>query len=408
MKIINVKTWVVGMPLKFKGLRFSGTYGKPKKDFEKNADEISFKHHRVIVMVETDEGMTGAGEAPGIPGNVFETELVINTQIAPKIMNMDPFDIEPLISKIRAVTPYAPHSHINPALSGVEIALWDIIGKILKVPVYKLLGGAVRKEIPMANYIYMYSINNVKRMAEEAGRHYAAGYRNFKVKIGRDPKEDVQIVKAVREAIGPKSNLRVDPNQAWSSSYAVKMIKKLERFNLEFIEQPVPRWDTEGIKEVKSKVEVPICACELAWDHKDIFEIIRNRIADIINLDVHRCGGILECKKLAHAAEVAGFPCGLHTGGSLGPSTAAGLHIAASTSNIPLALDQIYDWFADDVIVKPFKMSALMKVPDGAGLGIELDLQKLEKYTVKKIKEGWVERESVPIEIPFPPPRFWI
>ncbi|MFC1461797.1 mandelate racemase/muconate lactonizing enzyme family protein, partial [Verrucomicrobiota bacterium] len=226
-------------------------------------------------------------------------------------------------------------------------------------------------------------------------------------KIGRDPEEDMEIVRAVREAVGPKANIRIDPNQAWSSSYAVRMIRKLEEYRLEFVEQPVPRWDVEGLCAVRGKVDTPICACELAWDHKDIFEIIRNRAADIINVDIHRAGGILECKKQIHAAQIAGLPCGLHTSGSFGPGTAAALHLAASSVNMPLAIELIYDWFADDIITSPFQMTPTMKVPESPGLGVELDEEKLKRYMEKEITEGWTTR-STPVEIPIPPPRFWL
>ncbi|MDD5728992.1 MAG: mandelate racemase/muconate lactonizing enzyme family protein [Victivallales bacterium] len=366
-----------------------------------------FKHHRVIVKVETDEGISGAGEAPGLPGSVFETNLTIHKQIIPQTIGMDPFDLEGLLCRIRAVTPYAPHSHVNPALSAVEMALWDIIGKVCGQPLYKLMGGKVRHEVPVANYIYMYAVDNVRQMAHEADEHFQAGFRSFKLKIGRDPEEALEIVRAVREAVGPESKIRLDPNQAWSASYAVRMIRKLEQFQLEFVEQPVPRWDVGGLSEVRRKVDTPVCACELAWDHKDIFEIIRNRAADIINVDIHRAGGLSECKKQIHAAQVAGLPCGLHTSGSLGPGTAAALHLTASSVNMPLAIELIYDWFADDVIKNPFQMTAAMQVPELPGLGVELDEEKLKNYEVKEIAAGWTVR-SVPVEIPSPPPRFWL
>ena len=160
------------------------------------------------------------------------------------------------------------------------------------------------------------------------------------------------------------------------------------------------------MKEVRGKVDVPICSCELAWDHKDVFEIIKHRIADIVNVDMHRAGGILECKKQLHAAQVAGLPCGLHTSGGFGPSTAAGLHIVASTPNMPLAIELIYDWFADDVITEPFVMTSSMNAPQTPGLGIDLDMGKLERYSVRDIEGGWT-KSSVPIDIPVPPPRFW-
>ena len=247
MKVTSARTWTIAMPFRFRGLRFSGTYGQPKPGHEHDADEVRSKHHRVIVMLETDEGITGAGEAPGLPGSVFETELTIKQQIIPKIIGMDPFDLEALLCRVRAVTPYAPHSHVNPALSGVEIALWDIIGKATDQPLYKLLGGLARERIPIANYIYMYAAENVQKMAAEAQAHHQAGFRSFKLKIGRDPHEDLEILRAVCEAVGPESSIRIDPNQAWSASRAVRMIRKLQQYDLEFVEQPVPRWDIAGL-----------------------------------------------------------------------------------------------------------------------------------------------------------------
>lgn len=335
-----------------------------------------------VVQVYTDEGITGVGETSHAAH--LDHVIAMLKRLKELAVGESPFNIEK-ISKSYLGSGGGAIWWLEAAvkaLAGVEIACWDIIGKSLGVPVYKLLGGRYREKVPITAFL---GIKPSKDVAKDATAAVQQGYKTLKLKVGRDRREDIEIVKAVRDVVGDDIELRVDPNQAWSPSTAVRQIRKLCRYDPEYVEQPVPRWDVEGLKRVRDAVDVPIAVCEGAFSIHRAMDLVRRNVADIISTDPTRMGGILECKKLCGLAEAADVPVVMHVSwGAI--TTSAWLQICVSTPNVMYANDLLPSngvgrANADEVTAKVFRHENGYLTPfEAAGLGLEVDEEKLLKY----------------------------
>jgi L-rhamnonate dehydratase len=330
--------------------------------------------NRLIVEITTDSGIKGLGET----FHMSFTEAVLKQNIKPLIIGEDPHDIEKINRKIEGMGFYHHQRAMTAALAAVNIALMDIIAKAAGQPLYKILGGKYRDPIAMIGYMF---IDQPEVMAQTAKGLIGEGFTTIKVKVGVDEQHDIESIAAVREAIGPAVQLRVDANQAWAIGTAKRQIQKLQKYDPQYVEQPTRLDDLIGMAELRRSVSVPIAACEAAYTTYDVMNIIRHGAADVINVDPHRAGGIWQAKKICAIAESACLPVNVHSGVELGISTAALLHIACSTPNILYAIDSHYHHQADDIITEPFRYEkGTIKVPEGPGLGVELDPAKVEKY----------------------------
>jgi glucarate dehydratase len=334
---------------------------------------------KVVIFVDTDEGVTGIGEARYMQ----TTKTIIEQIIKPKIVGLDPFDIESIGHKFWAKDPssmqYTAYTYLINAVGGIEIALWDIIGKVLKKPVFKLIGGRYRDRVPCRAWL---PTKEPKEQAKDAVNFVQRGWRALKIKIGTNPEKDVETVKTVREAVGDKIEIGVDVNGAWTPGIAKRTIKKMEKYDLSHVEQPVAAHDLNGMAHVRRCVNVPILACDPMLATKyDILEIVRKEAADMINVDPIRAGGLIECKKNCAIAEAAGISVCTHSTEELGIGTAALLHLVTSTSNFLTPNDSAYHHLADDIISNRFNYNeGCLNVPDRNGLGVDLDMEKLKKY----------------------------
>jgi L-alanine-DL-glutamate epimerase-like enolase superfamily enzyme len=286
------------------------------------------------------------------------------------LVGEDPFNIENIMRKL-----WGAGLIDHRVMSGVEMALWDVVGKACQKPLYKLLGGAITKKIPFAPWL---NRKEPKQMAREALDFVRRGFKTFYIKVGIDPDEDVEAVKTVREGIGEKYSIRVDANEAWTPGVAVKMIKRLERYNLEFVEDPTFGY---GMARVRRAVETPICSG--AETTHEIFRVVKEGWADVIgHIDPRMQGGILNSKKVCAICEMAGLPVVAHAGWELSIATNAVLHIAASTPNFIFPNQTYYMYLTDDICrggMLNFE-DGCMSVPETPGLGIELDQEKVNRY----------------------------
>lgn len=347
---------------------------------------------KVVIFVDTDEGVTGIGEARymGI------TKTIIEQKIKPKIVGLDPFDTESIGHKFWAKDPstlqHTAYTYLINAVGGVDIALWDIIGKVTEKPIYKLMGGRYRDKVPCRAWL---ATKKPEKQAEDAVKIVQKGWKALKIKIGINPERDVETVKAVREAVGDGIEIGVDANGAWTPGIAKRTIKKMEKYDLSHVEQPVAAHDLNGLAHVRKCVNVPILACDQMIATKyDILEIIRKEAADMINVDPIRAGGMLECKKNCAIAEAAGLSVCTHSTEELGIGTAGLLHLITSTSNFLTPNDSSYHNLADDIISKKFEYNeGYLDVPDGNGLGVSIDTEKLMKYNAL-YKSGKLKSEK--------------
>jgi L-alanine-DL-glutamate epimerase-like enolase superfamily enzyme len=288
-----------------------------------------------------------------------------------RLAGWDPFDVERLYLESRIDDVFL--------LSGVEMAFWDLMGKATRQPLYKLLGGAVRsKEVELAACM---GIQPHDRAGELARLYLEMGFSTLKTKAGRDAQEDLEMVRGVRDAVGDQLKLRIDANMGYNPQDAMDLAKDLEPYTLEYFEQPVPQYELAAAAEIRARTTTPVGLNESVTTLDVVLEIIGHGAADVLLPDTYQCGGILAVKKVAALAAAAGIPCVMHCAHDLGPKTAAMLHIVVSSPIFTLANDCTYYGLVDDITVTPFRVDrGRMRVPEGAGLGIDIDSAKLERF----------------------------
>jgi L-alanine-DL-glutamate epimerase-like enolase superfamily enzyme len=265
--------------------------------------------------------------------------------------------------------------------SGIELALWDICGKAVGRSVAELLGGVIRPRVEVAACM---GIQTYERAGEFARWYVEMGFGTLKTKAGAEMHEDLEMVRGIRDAVGDRLKLRIDPNRAYSPQQAADLCRHLEQYHLEYLEQPIPAEPLTDATWLRRQTRVPIALNESVTDPASVMDILRADAAAFILPDTHTAGGILPCVKIGHVCEAAGLPCIMHCGHDLGPKTAAMLHVAASSPAYSLANDTTYYGLEDDIITEPFQIQAgTIAVPTSPGLGIVVDPNKLQKYRVE-------------------------
>lgn len=341
---------------------------------------------RLIVQVHTEDGTIGIGETICLLEFV---EPVLARTIIPLSIGEDAFNIERIIKKIEGAGFYHHKRALVAALCGFEMALWDIVGKKANLPLYKLWGGAFRQTVPMIAYLQS---NNIEHLVAEAASYVERGFGTIKLKIGIDEESDIEVVKAVREAVGSKIKIRPDVNGAWTVGTAKKQLRRLEKYDIEYIEQPLPLEDLNGLALLRKMTCIPIAVDESAYTLQDVHAIIKHDAADVILLDAHEAGGLHQTRKAAALAEAAGIPVTLHSGGELGLSTSANLHLAMTIPNLILAVDSSYHNQTCDIVTQPFTYDrGTMRAPEGPGLGVVLDMERIEQFRSDVIPNPYLD-----------------
>jgi L-alanine-DL-glutamate epimerase-like enolase superfamily enzyme len=334
----------------------------------------------VLVEVETDEGVVGYGEAPctvtvGFYGETLEsTAASIKNYIAPRLEGEDPLNIRKLISLTSLV-----HGSAVLAKTAVDLALYDIAGKALEIPTSTLLGGAQRDVIKAASEI---PITTPDKMVDEARRLVEMGFKVIKIKAGRDVDDEIRGVKAVRDAIGYDFELRVDPNGGWSRHDSLRALRALMNCDLSYVEQPLPRWDLDGLAELRHATSVPIMADESVWNSHDVVKVAERGAADIINIKITKAGGLKNSLDIYTTAQAFGIPCVIGTELEACVGIAGKLHLAASLETLPFACEFTELAFQEMTIMQPLTlMHGELEVPKGAGLGVNPDKRVIEGHT---------------------------
>jgi L-alanine-DL-glutamate epimerase-like enolase superfamily enzyme len=209
------------------------------------------------------------------------------------------------------------------------------------------------------------------------------GFGTLKTKAGSNADEDFEMVRGVRDAVGDKLKLRIDPNRAYSPQQALALAKRLEPYKLEYFEQPIPAEPLADAAWLRGQTSVPIALNESVTNPASVMEILKADAAAFILPDTHTAGGILPCVTIGRICEAAGVPCIMHCGHDLGPKTAAMLHVAAACPAYSLANDTTYYGLEDDIITERFTIErGTMSVPTKPGLGIECDPERLARYQI--------------------------
>ncbi|SKC38651.1 mandelate racemase/muconate lactonizing enzyme family protein [Maledivibacter halophilus] len=323
----------------------------------------------IIIMVKTDDGKVGYGEAPPtavITGDTSGSIIgAIKENIEKAIVGEEIENLERIMYKLDKTV-----VRNTSAKAAVDMAVYDLFGKLYKAPIYKLLGG-YRDKIETDMTI---SVNEPKEMMEDALNFINQGFTALKMKIGTDSKQDIERVKAVRRAVGKDIKIRLDANQGWQPKEAVKIIRKIEDLGLdiELIEQPVKAWDIDGLKMVTDNVQTPIMADESIFTSYDAFKILSMRAADLINIKLMKCGGIHNALKIVAIAETCGVECMVGSMIESKLSVTAAAHLACAKKNIVrFDLDTAL-LLAQDPVIGGIKNEApALIIPDTPGLGVE-------------------------------------
>jgi muconate cycloisomerase len=339
----------------------------------------------LMVRVHTSQGVTGLGEVSCTPLWSGEDQVtaahLIEDFLAPAMAGEDPRDIGRLTTKIRRAVAANPFTK-----SALEMALWDILGKSVGLPVYRLLGGKVRETVPIKMSVSGAEPQQAAQLAEWA---LGKGLKALKVKVGIEPGADVARVKAVRAAIGPDIRLGVDANGGWTPRVAIATIRRLvQECGIYFAEQPVAPLDVHWMADVRRNVPVPVMADESCYTLQDAMALARAGAADIFSVYVGKGGGIGPAGKIAAVAEAAGLTCTVGSNLELGVASSAMAHLATATPGIgaeefpcdilgPLG-------YESDLLTEPIDVrDGAVRAPDKPGLGVELDEARLAHYRVR-------------------------
>ena len=340
----------------------------------------------LLVKVETDEGITGFGSCSG---NGAILEVMIERVFKPLLVGKDPLKVEELweTSYFRCVAKELGSRGLGVvALSGVDIALWDILGKAKGEPVFKLLGGAARDKVPVyATALYP---EEPAEVVKKALAFAQKGFRAAKIKVGFDLAQDIEIVRAVRTAVGNDFTLMTDANQRYTLGVALEAAAAFAECGAAFLEEPLFVEDIAGHASLKAQGKVPIALGENLHTRFAFENFIARGAVDILQPDVARAGGISEVAQIAALAARHGLSVSFHTWGDA-VALAASLHLAAALKNSSvMELDCTENPLRSALLREPLEArNGFMSAPQGAGLGIELDPRALKRFAFSGAEE---------------------
>ena len=339
-----------------------------------------------LVQVETDEGITGLGSCSG---NGELIEIIIAKVLKPLLTGMDPTQIEEIWDKA-----YVRGGHKEfgtrgvgvVALSGVDIALWDILGKVRGVPLYQLLGGKCRDKVPVyATALYP---EEPAKVAKRARAFAEQGFHGVKIKVGFDLDQDIQIVRAVREELGKDFVVMTDANQGYTVDVALKASEAFAACGAFWLEEPLFVEDIAGHAVLREKGKTPIAVGENLNTCYAFENFVVRGAVDFLQPDVARAGGITEIRKIAAMAAEHHVPLSFHTWGD-GVALAASVHLSAALKEcIVMELDYTYNPLRAELLREPLEVeNGFLIPPDKPGLGVELDSKAVEKFAFAGVEE---------------------
>lgn len=334
----------------------------------------------VIVRMEDDEGNVGWSETTTLHVIYgYDQQMLhhaVSEVLAPAVMGLDPRDMESIHEMMDLAIP-----ENLMAKNGIDLAAYDLVGRATGRSIAELLGGARTSRIPI---IQVVGLESPEVAAADATAFVAAGHQTIKVKIGLDPEADLARVRAVREAVGDDVHVRADGNQGYDRETARRVIDEMGSLRLELVEQPLPDWDFAGHAELAAAFDTPIALDESIHTIHDVHRVAELGAADIINIKVNRVGGIYKARSIVAACADAGIPCLLGSNIETSPGTAAWANFFAATDNMEFAVEVIGPaMYADDLVTEPLlPQNGFLHLPPGHGMGVEVNLEKLERYRV--------------------------
>jgi muconate cycloisomerase len=362
VKIVEVRTTVVSLP---RAETLTTSYGSGDKATT------------VVVELVTDAGLVGFGQTAVAPRSYGETAegiaVNIDTHLAPMVLGESPLDVERLNQKLQAALPHHWSSH-----AGVELALWDLKGKALGVPVYQLLGGKVRPGVDLMGFVHHAEPDQMAAEAREVLDVH--GYPVLKMKVGLEPQADVKRYRAVAEAVADRAVIQVDGNTGYLLAQAVPALSAMEEIGaLGAVEQPVSR--LTDMAELARRLVTPLMADEAIYAPEDAIEVVRSKAAGLALMKITKHGGLLNVQKIAAVFEAAGLSLSIAIYFDLIAAVAAHAAAAFPCVRWPSPFTNL----KDTLLTEPFEpQGLLLPVPEKPGFGVELDSDKLRKYQIAR------------------------
>lgn len=364
MKIERIEVFGVAVPL----------IGEYATSYQSESSQKS-----VVIRITDHEGRIGLGNVDPVAGysvdSVEDTLRALQLRFAPLVIGMDSSNIHLLLQKMETEVP----GYLD-AKAAIEMACVDLAARSLGLPVHTYLGGAVKDRLLFNAWI---GILPPDKAARETAEWQRRGFRSAKVKVGGGIEADRDRIMAIRQAVGPDFQLRIDANAGYDADTSIRLIRMLEPFNLQLFEQPVPADDLAGLQRVRRESGgLPIMADESVLDHASLIRLIRAEAADIVKVKVMKQGGLYKTRAMIATAEAAGLRCVLGHGFGLGINTMAEIMLAATSGNVIDGIECVGPLkTADDIVVAKLDLNAgSLPLPSGPGLGVMLDDDKLARY----------------------------
>ena len=387
MKITKITSHVLGYDL-------PETLGYSQQYYKKRTSHI--------VEVETDEGVTGWGECFG-PGNIaFANKGIVEKVIQPIVLGMQALDRDVIWHKVyNLMRDHGQKGMPLQALSGVDIALWDIAGKAANLPLYKMIGGAHRDKVEVYGYGMMLRPENINslisRFKEESAEIKEMGFKALKMKVGVGPKDDIKLIEAVREGIGDNFRFMVDANHGYTTHDALYVGRAMEEFSPYWFEEPVAPEDLDGYRELRAFLKVNISGGEAEFNRWGWRKLLESRGLDIAQPEVCALGGISEYLRVLALCHSHFTPVVNHVWGSA-IAVAVNLHLLAAMPPLPgglfpwepmLEFDTTHNHFIDDLLTESLDIKNQVKnnngtvsLPNGPGLGVTPQRDFLDKFRI--------------------------
>jgi L-alanine-DL-glutamate epimerase-like enolase superfamily enzyme len=331
-----------------------------------------------LVRLTAADGTVGLGNIDPSPGysveSIEQSLVALRGRLAPLVQGLDAGNPHLLVRAMdEALAGYLD------AKAAIEMACIDLLARRLGIPVHQYLGGAVTRQLRFNAWI---GIVPPDEAAAEARKWFDRGFRSAKIKVGGGIQADRDRVQAVREAVGPGMALRADANAGYSVEDGIALGRLLEPFGMQLLEQPVADDDLAGMAKVRQAIGIPVMADESITDHASLIDVIRADCADIVKLKVMKQGGFLKCRRMLETASAAGLKVVIGHGFGLGVNTVAEIMLAATSDSVLEGLECVGPLkTADDIVTRRLDLgSGQLELPDGPGLGVELDEAKVREY----------------------------
>ena len=375
------------------------------------SDSIHYMPARTALLLEIgdEDGRVGIGESAIYGGPASVVETMVHDELTPRLLGQDYTRPERLWQILMSRSHQHGDGGVLPAaVSGLDIALWDLMGQVANLPLYRLLGGYRDEVQAYASAGFYAEGKDAEGLADEARGYVEAGFHHVKIKVGRTTDtpmnplvnmeapdfatvtfaEDLRRVGAVRKAVGDQVHIMVDANNAWTKPTAQEAGREFERLGIHWFEEPVPTDDLAGSAALAASLDVPIAGYETRTGLAGFRDFIEARAVDIVQPDVIWSGGITPCRRIAALAAAAGLPCVPHVF-STAVSLVANLHFIASLPNsYLLEFDQNPNALRTELLEEPITPDkrGVVTVPNGPGLGVRLDREILRRYAVAEAR----------------------